>query len=67
MTRWLLLYWIVTGSSGSFGGLHNSTAVAEFDSEAACKAAYAAMRAVTKDRDQMGVFGVCVSQAADAR
>lgn len=62
MTKWLLIYWVVTGATGSYGGLHNSTAVASFEDEATCKAAYQALREITKDAYQIGVWGVCVPE-----
>jgi hypothetical protein len=43
---------------GNFGGLHSSTAVAEFNDEAACHTAFAAMKAI-KNSDH-GIWGVCV-------
>lgn len=57
---WVLIYWLVVGSSGSFGGFHPATASVEFADEASCHAAFAEMKKV-KPYDQ-GLWGVCVKK-----
>jgi len=54
---WVLIYWITVGSAGSFGGIHSSTSSIEFSDEAACHAAFAAMKAA-KNYTQ-GLWGIC--------
>lgn len=62
---WILIYWITTGSPGSYGGLHNSTASVEFKDEAACRAAYTAMRGAKNE--QQGMWGVCVRKETESK
>lgn len=59
VTHWLLIYWLVMGNIGSYGGVNATTNVASFYDETSCKAAFAAMRKA-KNADQ-GLWGVCVS------
>ncbi len=62
MTHWLLIYWLLTGGEGEFGGLHSSTSVAEFTDEASCRSAFASMKS-TKAANT-GLWGVCVPKGA---
>lgn len=61
MTTWILIYWILSGSAGSYGGIHISTATVEFDNETACRSAFTLMKA-TKNYEQ-GLWGVCVPKS----
>jgi hypothetical protein len=54
----VLIYWITTGSPGSNGGRHATTAVARFSDEAACKSAFVAMQKIKSNNE--GLWGVCV-------
>lgn len=59
--HWILIFWIATGSDGSYGGLHTSAASVIFDDQAACKNAYQQMRSAKAD--SQGIWGVCVPSA----
>jgi len=61
--HWYLIYWIVVGTTGSFGGISPATAVVEFDDETSCHNAYTAMRN-TKAKDEQGIWGVCVRKSS---
>jgi hypothetical protein len=60
--HWILIFWILTGGEGEFGGLHATAATVAFDDESACRSAFAAMK-VAKNQNQ-GLWGVCVPQAS---
>ncbi len=57
MIKWVLIYWIVSSTNQGFS---TSTASVEFNSEASCTRALAAMQSKTGDRNR--IFGVCVAK-----
>jgi len=57
---WILIYWITSGSVGSYGGANIATASVEFSSQDACRSAFAAMRAAkASESGEQGLWGVC--------
>lgn len=66
MSAWILIYWITTGSMGSYGGLNSTTGSVKFNDEAACHSAYQTMEA-TKQKDNVGIWGVCVPETSNTK